>query len=171
MQYLGIVLVPVLWFWFALAQTARRHWLRFPRAGLFLVVPAVVMTAALAWQPGNVLWEGFQLPPAVPIPKTDYGPLFYVMAAWDYVLVLGGCALLTAHYMQSPHYRVPLLVTGVIPVLLISTNAIYIAGHWPLPQTPHRWRSPSLSRCCCGRCCAAACWRCRRSGATPRSTA
>jgi diguanylate cyclase (GGDEF)-like protein len=136
-QYLGIVLTPVFWFWFALAQTARRQWLRPQRAVLFLVVPAIVMAAALAWTPErDLLWKDFNLPPEVPTPTTDYGPLFWLMAAWDYVLVLGGCALLIGHYKQSPHYRVPLIVTGVIPIGLIAANALYLSGNWPLPQDP-----------------------------------
>jgi diguanylate cyclase (GGDEF)-like protein len=136
-QYVGIVLTPVFWFWFVLAQTARRQWLKPQRAALFLVLPAIVMAAALAWTPErDLLWRDFRLPPEVPAPTTVYGPLFWLMAAWDYVLVLGGCALLIGHYKQSPRYRVPLIVTGVIPIGLIAANALYLSGNWPLPQDP-----------------------------------
>jgi len=44
--------------------------------------------------------------------------------------------LLYGHYVQSPHYRLQLWVTSVIPALLLGMNVTFVAGYWPLPLDP-----------------------------------
>ncbi len=137
-QYPAITLSPVLWLFVALAQTGNRQWLNPTRAWIFLVPPVITMMLGIGCEPNadSLLWRGFLVPPEVPVPQTLYGPLFWVMVGWVYLVFLAGCLLLLKHYAQSPYYRTQLYVTGIIPIGLIGVNVVFLAGYWPLDSDP-----------------------------------
>ncbi|MEZ5557055.1 MAG: diguanylate cyclase [Pseudomonadales bacterium] len=136
-QYVGITLVPVFWAWFVLAQTARLGWLRPPRVLLFLVLPATILLVVFGVLPGReAIWRGVLVPPEVPVARNLYGPLFWVVVGHGYLLIGGGCVLLIGRYLQSPHYRRQLMVTGIVPLLLMVMNLLFVSGKWPLPTDP-----------------------------------
>ncbi len=137
-QYVGVQTAPLLWLLVALAQTGHRRWLRPARVALLAVVPLI--TLALAWtcrlESPNWLWTGFHVGPDWPVPRVSYGPWFKVFVIHNYALFLTGCVLLYGHYVQSPHYRLQLWVTSLVPALLLGMNAAFVAGYWPLPLDP-----------------------------------
>ena len=75
-------------------------------------------------------------PPEVAIPQTVYGPLFWFFTVHTHALILAGCGLLLRYYAQSRLFRTEMLMTGILPLLLLSFNALSITGQWPLPLDP-----------------------------------
>jgi len=138
-QYLGVQFAPLLWLLMAFAQAGKTKWLRPSRVLPLMVMPLVTLAIAFDLVPGTTswLWTRFVVDPAhSPVPQASYGPWFRVFVSYNYGLFLVGCVLLLSHYGQSPHYRRQLLVTGVLPLLLIAMNLLFITGHWPLPLDP-----------------------------------
>ncbi|MBP9034673.1 MAG: diguanylate cyclase [Pseudomonadales bacterium] len=137
-QYVGVQFAPLLWLLVALAQTGHRRWLRPWRVAPLLVVP--LLTLAFAWtcrlEAPNWLWSGFHVDAGSPVPRVSHGPWFKVFVIHNYALFLTGCVLLGSHYVQSPHYRLQLWVTSVIPALLLGMNMSFVAGYWPMPLDP-----------------------------------
>lgn len=137
-QYVGVQFAPLLWLLVALAQTGRRRWLRPWRVAPLLVVPLLTLAFAFSYrldQP-NWLWSGFHVDVGSVVPRASYGPWFKVFVIYNYALFLTGCVLLYGHYVQSPHYRLQLWVTSLVPALLLGMNVSFVAGYWPLPLDP-----------------------------------
>lgn len=137
-QYVGVQFAPLLWLLVALAQTGRRRWLQPWRVAPLLVVPLLTLAFAFSYrldQP-NWLWSGFHVDVGSVVPSASYGPWFKVFVIYNYALFLTGCVLLYGHYVQSPHYRLQLWVTSLVPALLLGMNVSFVAGYWPLPLDP-----------------------------------
>ena len=137
-QYVGVQFAPLLWLLVALAQTGHRRWLQPWRVAPLLVVPLLTLAFAFSYrldQP-NWLWSGFHVDVGSLVPRASYGPWFKVFVIYNYALFLTGCVLLYGHYVQSPHYRLQLWVTSLVPALLLGMNVSFVAGYWPLPLDP-----------------------------------
>jgi diguanylate cyclase (GGDEF)-like protein/PAS domain S-box-containing protein len=128
LENVGIVAVPVLWFFFALKYTRLDKWLtRWPIKLLFLLVPAVTLVMMFS---GRWLYLYYTF--TQPAMKTG-GPLIIGRGAWyfvqliqNYALVLVGMGVLLRSFMQSQRiYRKQfLLLIGsvLIPFIL---NIVY----------------------------------------------
>ena len=96
LSYLGIVVVPVSWFAFALAYTGRGRRLTPSIVGL-LSLPAV-LAAVLPWTSGSndLFWASTSLVSGgsgVAL-ALEYGPAFWLWSAYAYALLGGGTVLL-----------------------------------------------------------------------------
>jgi PAS domain S-box-containing protein len=96
LSYLGIVVVPVSWFAFALAYTGRGHRLTPSTVGL-LSLPAV-LAATLPWTSGSsdLFWATTSLVSSGSgvVLALEYGPAFWLWSAYAYTLLAGGTVLL-----------------------------------------------------------------------------
>jgi signal transduction histidine kinase len=96
LSYLGIVVVPVAWFAFALEYTG--HGERLTRRTLAALSLPAVVAATLPWTSGSsdLFWASATLQPGGTgtIMALEYGPAFWVWSAYAYVLLAGGTALL-----------------------------------------------------------------------------
>ena len=134
-QYLGIVTVPVTWFAFAMVYTGRERWLT-PRAvALLAAVPLV--TLALVWTDGahGLIWDKISIGPSGIFLSLDYGPWFWVHAAYSYFLALLGAGLIVSGLSRSIYLyhrqSLALLVAVVLPLL---GNVLYVMDLGPLPN-------------------------------------
>ncbi len=131
--YLGVVLVPGVWFLFTLQYTGRLQRVRWPVVGLLAV--ELVITLTLAWSMHPLL-RTVALDTSGPFTtlSIDYGSWFWVHAAYSYVLLLLGTLVLGPVVLRSPFlYRRQI---GLVLIGLLAPwvgNALYISGHSPFP--------------------------------------
>ena len=139
LSFVGIGVVPVSWFVFALNYTGRGQILSGGRLWLLAVVPTI--TVALAWtsphhdlmrlSPRIVEVDSFRLL------VNDFGLWFWVHATYLYLLLAIGTLALARWLLRSPGlYRgqaVSVLVGAVTPW---AGNAVYIFGFSQVDITP-----------------------------------
>ncbi len=141
--YSAQMIIPVLWFYFALDYTG--HW-RFLHRRLYYAslwgIP--LLTIALIWT--NPLHSLVRRAiytrhiAGMDVFTFDYGPWFWVSVVWDYLLLLAGSVLLIRSTRQPtaiPRNRAILLIVAVaLPWL---ANIEYSLGRhtiWPLDPAP-----------------------------------
>ena len=137
LEYLGIVIVPVMWLVFALQYTGREKYLTYRNLALLLIIP--VITVFLAWTNNlhGLMRYNIRLDTSGPfsvVAKT-YGMWFWVNAAYSYgLLLVGTVVLLQVLFRPLPLYR------GQAKALLIGAlapwigNVLYISGFSPIPR-------------------------------------
>ena len=137
LEYLGIVIIPVMWLVFALQYSGRERYLT--RRNLILLLSIPLITLLLVWTNNlhGLMRYNIRLDTSGPfsvVAKT-YGIWFWVNAAYSYgLLFLGTVILLQVLFRSSRLYR------GQTVALLIGTlapwvgNVLYISGFSPIPR-------------------------------------
>lgn len=137
LQYLGITAVPPLWLLFALEYTGRSACLGQRCRVILGIIPAI--TVGLAWLEGDIglLRSSVELDDATgfALMGVEFGPWFWINAAYSYVLLGIGMLLLIPVVVRSPYlYR---WQAGTVLLGLFAPwlgNAFYIFGLGPLPN-------------------------------------
>jgi PAS domain S-box-containing protein len=136
-EYIAIVSIPVLWFLFAMAYTARLHWLRPARVVLLWVIPVITLMLVAANEWHALIWRQVALEPVgmFSILDLSYGVGFWVHSVYSYGLLLVGTAVLLIGAYRAPRpYRwqnVGLALGALIPWI---ANAIYLLELTPGPN-------------------------------------
>ncbi len=136
LQYVGIVIVPVLWVVFALSYSGLSGWLT--RSNLALMCSEPMLVLLLVWtnESHGLVWRNMRLEVhgSLAVFAKSYGPGFLVHASYSYVLMVIGSLVLLHSIIHLPKmYRgqIGLLVVGAFAPLL--GNAVTITGISPLP--------------------------------------
>ncbi len=137
LEYVGIVLVPGAWLLFTLRQAGFNR--RVPNlAAAVLTLAAILSLLAVAtndWH--RLFYVHVQLDANTPYPMLDieYGPLFYGLIAYTYLLLLAGALLLAWRFIRaSGDYRrqaATVLLSALPPWI---GSFLYLIGVQPLPH-------------------------------------
>lgn len=138
-QYIGIVMAPVAWYFFSLYFTNRRYALFKLNYLYFLIVPFI--TLFLVWFNGRfqLIWTSTTMTTHTPLPllAVEYGWWFWVHSAYSYLLmVLGtGTIALSIFLTPSTHRRqnILLMVAALMPW---SGNLLYLSRATQLDFSP-----------------------------------
>lgn len=144
LEYLGIGLVPVAWFVFALEYTGREEWVNWPIVSSISVLPLVTLVLAVTYHP----FFRPVLAPAATGHQTLFGvtflemqlvpgPWFWLFVGYGYLLMLCGCALLvrvvvTAPWLYSARL-LPIILGLTVPLVL---NVLFLLERPPTPVNP-----------------------------------
>jgi PAS domain S-box-containing protein len=134
-QYLAIPSVPPLWLLFALDYG---QWRGMAGARLACLWAIPLLTLAMAWTNAWHGWLWSSITPAAAAPGVrliyHYGPWFWVMVVYSYLLLLSGTLVLGRALSRHPpplrHQSLALLVGATIPWV---GNAVYLARLIPVP--------------------------------------
>ena len=151
LEYVGITTVPGMWMAFAIEYTGSQRWLTRRRLALLAIEPVLTVLAALTTQSHHLFWTD-----SVPLTVGNFvtlttakGPLFWVHAAYSYVLMTVGTYLLIRALVRSPQ-----LYRGQARSLLLGVgtpwiaNAAYLAGLNPfqgMDPTPFAFTLTALA--------------------------
>jgi PAS domain S-box-containing protein len=134
-QYVAVVSVAPAWLMFALAYAGRAAVRVRPREAL-LWAPSIV-TLALVWtnEWHGWVWRAIGDPPGQRGPLVyHHGPAVAAFAAYSYLLVLAGTALiLRTAYRAPPGHRRHVIPVGVAALLPMVLNLSYLSGTVPAP--------------------------------------
>ncbi len=133
LQYVGIALVPVAWFCFALTYVRRVAVVDRRLLAALMTIPAV--TVALAWSNGahHLLWTDVRL---VSVPgfvgmSLQHGPWFDVNVGYSYALIAAGMLILVYELSASRRHRSALFGVVLGPTVVAAFNVAYLSGHGP----------------------------------------
>ncbi len=142
LQFVGIVVTPVAWLWFAAEYTGSWVWLDRRRVWLLGIVPLITMIVILTNEYHRQFWQLIVLITDGPftIFNTKRGIWFWVHTAYSYLCLLAGTCLIVDFIRRTPG-----LFRGQIGALLVTVtapwvgNVIFLTGlsPWgPLDLTP-----------------------------------
>lgn len=138
-KFLGVIVVPLFWFDFALHYTGRGNWLTRNRSRAILIIPILSMIMVGTNPAHGLMWSGHYLADAggFTVIQSQMGIWFWVHSTYSYCLILASCYLLFRQFMAAPGlYRrqlVALVLSAVVPLI---GNAITIFGNQVLDLTP-----------------------------------
>ncbi len=137
LEYLGIACVAPAWFAIGVELSGRREWLSRRNVGLLLAIP--VLTQLLIWTNGyhGLVRYNIRLDTSGPfsvITKT-YGPWFWVMTGYSYVLILLGTVMIARTLLgRAQPYRGQAMVFIVGAAAPWISNMLYVSGLSPIPR-------------------------------------
>jgi PAS domain S-box-containing protein len=127
--YIFISLTPVSWFVFSLRYAGQYRWIKPLYIGLLLAIPFFAVLLVWTNDLHHFVWQQYRFIPAgkmLALSIVKYGPAFWVITAYNYVLTFGGSILLLTHYFRNDLYRSQsywLVLGALIP---LATNFTYI---------------------------------------------
>jgi PAS domain S-box-containing protein len=135
--YLGSMTVPVAWFFFALRYTDIGGWLIGWKRFYLCIIPAIIIVFIwtnqwhhLVWSNEHLVYSGTFL-----VTEKTYGSFFWVALANNYILILGGAAILLRRlFIGTPLFTgqaVSLVIAVSLPLLW---NIFYVFHALPLPR-------------------------------------
>jgi PAS domain S-box-containing protein len=135
LQYVAILAVPTLWLIFVLQFTGHERWLTRGRLAALAAVPG--LTLLLIWIPSGQSWlyrsATIEASGPAALLAVTYGPLFWVQAAYSYIVVLFATALVFVAFLRGGALQRAqngtVLVGALVPLV---GNAVYISGISPL---------------------------------------
>jgi diguanylate cyclase (GGDEF)-like protein/PAS domain S-box-containing protein len=137
LQYLSICFVPVAWLALTLDYTGNRKWLTRRNLSLLCVVPLIML--GLQWTNSHhglmraSVW--LDASGGHPVIGRTFGPVFWVLVAYSYFLILAALAILLHFVLSRPRlYRkqpAALLIGFSVPYVW---NAVYLLKPGLLPQ-------------------------------------
>lgn len=135
-KYLGVVSVPLFWFFFALEYTRKKEGVKILHIALLAIIP--FLTLLLTWtnEHHHLVWSSHALISSgkLSIRVSTHGAWFWVHASYSYLLLFFG-----AFQMIKDLFRFPRLYRGQIIAILIGIlapwvgNALYIYRLTPVP--------------------------------------
>ena len=135
LEYLGISVVPVAWFVFALQYTHHGKWLTAGRLIGLAAVPAI--TVLLLWTNDHhgLMQQNVALDVSGPFPAISktYGPWFWVHYAYTFFLLLVGSIFLLQRLIRSTSShrgQAVSLLFAVVPPWIV--NAFHLARIYPI---------------------------------------
>lgn len=137
LQYLGIVLVPVLWLAFSLQYTGRQQRLTRRTVALLAIEPLVILSLVWTNETHLLIWRTTELVTSGSFAflQNTYGVAFWIHAAYSYLLVLISTIVLVRTLLRSQQvYRrqaIALLLGAFAPWI---GNALYLSGLNPFPH-------------------------------------
>lgn len=136
LSWIGVVVVPVAWFWFAMEYTGRDRYVTRANLGLLFVIPAITVVLALTDGHHELLFVQTGLVEFDGRPAITYTPgvWYWVMTGYTYLLgVLGAIPLLDLVRRDGLPFRGQSLAV-LIGILAPGTiNALYLLGFSPVP--------------------------------------
>ncbi len=129
LQYVGIVLLPVFWLWFALSYTGRDALLDPPRRYALLLLPAITLALVLTSPAHGLIWQQITLAQRDGLVIFDpvYGPWFWVHTSYSYGLILFASGLLLSTALRAQRlFRWQALLLAVAALAPLLGNALYL---------------------------------------------
>jgi diguanylate cyclase (GGDEF)-like protein/PAS domain S-box-containing protein len=134
-EYLGAAFAPTLFFIFVLSFSLQKRWLEWWSGALLALVPTLAVIAAWTNEYHQLIWSYFAASPTEPNSLIyGHGTGFYILAAYDFILLLISLMLLLRIWLKAsiPYRRqVTLLLIGALIPLL--AGALYALRLNPFP--------------------------------------
>ncbi|NOH02893.1 MAG: PAS domain S-box protein [Chloroflexi bacterium] len=136
-QYLGIVLVPLLWVGFAFHHANQAKWLTYRTILPMSIIPAVTFALVLTTEMHGLVWDKIAITRTGSFSalSVSYGFWFWIHTAYSYILLLIGTVIVirSVGRMRGVYRRqaVVLLLAVMAPWI---GNALYLSGLSPVPD-------------------------------------
>lgn len=129
LQYVGIVLLPVFWLWFALSYTGHDALLDPPRRYGLLLLPSITLALVLTSPAHPLIWQQISLAQRndLVIFAPVYGPWFWIHTIYSYGLILLATGLLLSTALRTQRlFRWQALLLAIAALAPLLGNALYL---------------------------------------------
>jgi len=136
-KYIGIVMLPVAWLFFALQYIGRSQWLKFRHMALIAIEPAITLILVWTNDLHGLIWSsiGMDSLGSFSVRVSTYGIWFWIHALYSYLLLFLGAILLLKTVIRSPDLYRDQVVAVLIGVLAPWVgNGLYIFRLGPSPN-------------------------------------
>jgi len=136
-EYLGIVILPVMWLALAFEYNGREKWLTYRNFALLAIMPFVTLLLVWTNKFHGLVRYNIKLDTSGPFPVVTktYGIWFWVHTTYSYALFFLGTFVFIQALIKPPClYRkqaIALLIGALIP---FTGNILYISGLSPIPR-------------------------------------
>ncbi len=136
-QYLGIVLVPLMWVGFAFHHANRARWLTLGTIIPLSIIPLITFGLVLTTESHGLVWReiGIARTGSFSALSVSYGFWFWVHTAYSYILLLVGTAIVVRSVgrMTGIYRRQAAILLLAVSAPWIG-NALYLSGVSPIPS-------------------------------------
>ena len=133
-NYLGIVLLPAAWLVYVIQMVGSEHLLTRKRIYLLTIEPILVLLAILTNDFHHLFYTGFtrEFNGLFPIIRAEYGPFFWIHAAYsNVILALGFLLLLNSLIRRQSMYRAQYLTVMLGASVPWVSNMLFLFGLYP----------------------------------------
>lgn len=137
LQYLGIVLVPLMWVGFAFHHANRAQWLTTRTILLLSIVPTLTFFFVLTTERHGLVWSRIGITRTGEFSALDvsYGLWFWIHTAYSYILLLIGTAIVIRSIgRMTGIYRSQAAILLMAVLAPWIGNALYLSGFSPIPN-------------------------------------
>lgn len=135
-QYIGIVMVPLLWVIFAYSYSTKGPRMTRRTVSLLSVVPLITLILALTTETHGLIWKDIRIRTIGTFSALDvtHGPWFWVYWIYSNILLLAGTIFILRSFNRTQG-----LLRGQNVILLIAVltpwlgNVLYVSGLSPIP--------------------------------------
>lgn len=140
-EYIGVVMTPVVWLIFSIEYAGRERWFTHRRLFMLSVIPLLSLIVMFTNPLHKRFWTDFHAVQVGPlwVLSSDFGPFFWLHAAYSYFLILLGFALMLRTLVrQIAVYRGQIagILIGLSAPLLSSIVTLSGVLKVPLDLTP-----------------------------------
>ena len=136
-QYLGIVLVPLMWVGFAFHHANKAKWLTLGTIIPLSIIPLLTFGLVLTTESHGLVWSeiGVAKTGSFSALSVSYGFWFWIHTAYSYVLLLIGTAIVVRSIgrMTGIYRRQAAILLLAVSAPWIG-NAVYLSGLSPIPS-------------------------------------
>ncbi len=128
-SYIGVVLVAPGWLWFALQYAGERRWVKPGWILATLVVPVIILILVWTNDYHWLIWRDYDFYNAggVVLQNVHYGPAFWVVIVYSYLLLLiGSLLIITTVLKTSRYYRYQSFFLLIGALLPWAGNILYV---------------------------------------------
>jgi signal transduction histidine kinase len=136
LEYFGVAVLPLAWFFFCLNFSGKDCWYKKPRNFILVsFIPAVTLILVWTNDYHHFLYKriGIDLNSPFPLADLTSGPWYYIFVSYFYILLACGCYLLINKFrLSDPIYRnqnISILIAAFIPW---AANAASLLGVKPM---------------------------------------
>jgi len=125
--YLAVTTTPPLFFLFALSFSNMERFISTRNVILLFLIPAATILLAFTNSFHQLIWTGIHVNPVNYSVSFQYGPFFWVLLVYVYLIMSSGILLVFySFYQYSQYYRHQVLLISMAALAPLAGNIIYI---------------------------------------------
>lgn len=133
-SYLGIVFIPVCYFFFTTAYSQKKKFITSKNFALLSVIPVLTIALVFTNEWHQLIWSSVSLDPIENIAHYSHGFAFWIFYVYtETLLLLGLYNLVHSIYYFSAYYKKQISTLLVATLIPIAGNLIYITNINPFP--------------------------------------
>lgn len=135
-QYIGITTIAPLWLYFCAEYAGNQRFLSSRLKYLVWIFPIITMGFVITNSSHGLIWKNVYIPENAPdhIAVYEHGILFYIFAAYVYVLLLLGTVWLVKKFSRlSKNQRTQVVILIASVIIGWMANFLYLSGFSPIP--------------------------------------
>jgi PAS domain S-box-containing protein len=139
LSYIGMLLIPPLWFLFTLDYTQNQEVIKRPRVIILFLIPILVIYLAITNE-----WHGLVWPKITALFTSEglfliyqHGPAAIFSTIYSFILILAGLVMVGLNLFKTSHlYQKQAMLIFLAALIPLISNSIYAANLYPFHFDP-----------------------------------